>query len=529
MSETKPNQPGIPSLHDEGPRGATPRIRSCLVIIIALMLIGGFFGARQLHIGAKTDDKSKKEKSPVPVVTAKVEKKNVPVELHIVGSVAPYSTVPVISQVTGVLVKFHIRQGDFVYEGQPLFSIDSRPQRAAVQQAHAVIAKDQAQISQASANLARDMAMVRQAQATLAKDLAMVNQAKSNLARDLGQLPLARRAARRYKQLLAEGFVTSEQSEQQVTNLTTLDGTLAADRAAIQAAEATVAADRAAVASAQATALADGASVRSLEAAVQADRAAAENATIQLGYTEIRSPIKGRTGTLNVYEGTLVKASDTNPLITIDQIQPIRVSFAVPEKYLTEIRERQERSPLTVSALAPDAKHTAEKGTVSFIENTVDTTTGTITLRADFPNLDRKLWPGQFVNVNLLLRRVPEALTIPSPAVQPGQNGDFVFVVKDNNTVEVRNIVVDFTFGDISIIKSGLAAGETVVSDGQLQLTPGATVQVGGKSSRKPGPSGSPLTPTPAAPQGRETPETPSEGGHRRGRAADKTTTPGPR
>ncbi|CAN0321341.1 unnamed protein product, partial [Phaeothamnion confervicola] len=250
---------------------------------------------------------------------------------------------------------------------------------------------------------------------------------------------------------------------------------------------------RASISSAEATVQADMASVRSLQSTVEADRAAAASAGVQVGFTYIRSPIKGRTGTLNIFEGTLVQANSTTPLITIDEITPIRVSFAVPEKYLGEIRRGQQRSPLAVEAANPDGKSAPEKGVVNFIENTVDTTTGTIILRADFPNLTRRLWPGEFVTVTLLLRRVPNAIVVPSHAVQPGQSGDYVFVVKDDKTVEVRPVTVDFTYGDSSIIKTGLKKGETVVTDGQLQLTPGASVQEGGRRNKKgPGSTGLP-------------------------------------
>ena len=479
----------------EAPSHGGPRIWGCL-FLLALIAVGAFFGGRYLIASSdpnKGDKKGGKDK-PIPVAIAKVTEQSVPVEVNVVGSVTPLSTVPVTSQVGGVLVKVLIKQGDFVYNGQPLFLIDSRPEKASLDQAQAIVQKDQAQVGQATAAVTRDLAMISQAEATLAKDMAGVNQAKSNLAKDLAQLPYLRKELKRYQQLLSEGFVTPESAEQATANITSLEGTLAADRAAVQAAQSTVAADQASIASARATAVADGATVRSLASTVDADQAAAQNAAVQLTYTKISSPVKGRTGTLNIFEGTLVKANDTTPLITIDEIQPIRVTFAVPEKYLSEIRQNQERAPLAVTVHPADHKSQVEKGVVDFIENTVDATTGTITLRAQFPNLSRRLWPGQFVNVTLLLRTVANALTIPSPAVQPGPDGDFVFVVSPEKTVAVRKVQVDFTYGDISIIKSGLKAGETVVTDGQLQLTPGANITLEGRGKR--GASGSP-TPTP--------------------------------
>ncbi len=206
-----------------------------------------------------------------------------------------------------------------------------------------------------------------------------------------------------------------------------------------------------------------------------ADLALSSNAEVQLGYTQIRSPLSGRTGTLNLHEGTIIRPNDTTPLVTIDEVSPIQITFAVPEKYLQEIRQRQQQKPLQVTAEAEGAP--SQLGRVTFIENTVDVSTGTITLRADFPNRDLRLWPGQFINITLLLKKIPRALVVPSQAVQPGQKGDFVFVVKGDHTVEMRPVVVDFSLVDSTVLKSGVKEGETVVTDGQLQLTPGAKVE----------------------------------------------------
>jgi multidrug efflux system membrane fusion protein len=265
---------------------------------------------------------------------------------------------------------------------------------------------------------------------------AALKQADAILARDRAQYENARAEDRRYAELVKKGYVSQTQYEQVRTNAV------------------------------------------ALEAVVQASRAQVENAQLQLAYCTIRSPFSGRTGSLVAYEGNLIKANADTPMVTINQIQPVNVSFAVPEKTLPEIKKYMAGGALIVEALLSKDDKNPVKGKLTFIENAVDTATGTIKLKGSFANSDRKLWPGQFVNVLLTLMTQSNAIVVPTQAVQTGQTGQFVFVVKKDSTVEAKPVVVSRTFGEDSVIESGLTSGEKVVTDGQLRLTPGAKVEV---------------------------------------------------
>jgi multidrug efflux system membrane fusion protein len=211
------------------------------------------------------------------------------------------------------------------------------------------------------------------------------------------------------------------------------------------------------------------------EAAISADRASLELARLQLQRTRITAPVAGRTGALLVHQGSLVRAGDTTPLVVINQLSPAYVSFAVPARLLPELRRL---SAPAVEAQPAGSADRPSTGRVTFIDNAVDPGTDSIRLKATFRNADRRLWPGAFADVTLRLSVEPHAIVVPTRAVQPGQAGPFVYVVKADRTVEARPVVVTRTDGDESVIGSGLAAGETVVVDGQLRLTPGARVAV---------------------------------------------------
>lgn len=217
-------------------------------------------------------------------------------------------------------------------------------------------------------------------------------------------------------------------------------------------------------------------SAAALEATVQADTAAVENARVQLAYCFIRSPIDGRTGSLLVQQGNVVKANDAT-LVTINQVVPIRVSFSIPEQSLADVRKYQAAGTLKVEAMPQDGKADPVPGTLSFIGNAVDAATGTIQLKGTFPNTDRRLWPGQFVNVVLTLTVRSGAVVVPSEAIQTGQQGQYVFVVRPDLTVEARPVTAGETFGGETVIGKGIVAGETVVTDGQLRLVPGTKVE----------------------------------------------------
>ena len=224
------------------------------------------------------------------------------------------------------------------------------------------------------------------------------------------------------------------------------------------------------------------------EALVKADQAAVENLQLQLGYCSIRSPISGRTGSFLIQKGNLVKGNDENKsLLTVHQIEPIYVTFAVPEKYLGEINRRTKETRMEVQVYSPENQGSAEPviGVVSFVNNTVEVSTATIRLKASFQNRDRRLWPGQTVNVLLTLGVQPKAVVVPSQAIQSGQSGSYAFVVKQDQTAELRLVAVSRSTNGEAVIEKGLTPGETVVTDGQLLLTSGARVSIKNQNSAR--------------------------------------------
>jgi multidrug efflux system membrane fusion protein len=218
--------------------------------------------------------------------------------------------------------------------------------------------------------------------------------------------------------------------------------------------------------------------VDTLRAALQADQAMVELAQGNLDYASISSPISGRTGALQVAAGNLVKANTDPPLVVIRQVSPIYVSFAAPADRLAEIRSFSAQGSLGVQVRAPNQEQATASGSLTFIDNTVDTTTGTIGLKATFANEDRSLWPGQFVRVSLLLSSLVNAVVIPARAVQPGQQGEHVFVVSRELTAQSRVVKTGVRFGELVVIEQGVAVGEQVVTDGQLNLVAGSKVEI---------------------------------------------------
>jgi multidrug efflux system membrane fusion protein len=220
------------------------------------------------------------------------------------------------------------------------------------------------------------------------------------------------------------------------------------------------------------------ANVEALEAAVQSAQAALERSKILLGYTEIRSPIDGRTGDLKVDEGNLIKADDSTALVTINQVAPVMVRFAVPEKDLPEIKQHQAAGDLRLEAAVPNEGGAPARGDLTFINNTVDRATGTIDLKGTFANGDHRLWPGQFVDVRLTLAVQRGAVVVPAVAVQMGQSGPYVYVVQADQTVAVRPVTPGITRAGETALDQGLRAGELVVTDGVARLAPGSKVKV---------------------------------------------------
>ena len=270
---------------------------------------------------------------------------------------------------------------------------------------------------------------------------ATLQQVQANLARDLAQAEDARTQAGRYQALAGRGLVSGQELQAKATAAAALDAT------------------------------------------VQADRAAVENATVQLDYATIKAPISGRTGALIVHPGNLVRANDATALVVINRIAPINVSFGIPEGQLPAFKRYLAERSLSVEANAP-SETAPSTGTITFIDNAVDPTTGTIKIKGSFANGDRRLWPGQFVNVVVTLKTDPAAIVVPTAAIQAGQQGDFAFVVKPDQTVDLRSVTVDRTAGTESVIKTGLAAGETVITDGQLRLVAGSHIKVKSDASQ---------------------------------------------
>lgn len=220
-----------------------------------------------------------------------------------------------------------------------------------------------------------------------------------------------------------------------------------------------------------------GAAANAMAATVAADKAAVETAKINLEYTSIYSPINGRTGSVGVKEGNLVKANDVPILVTINQIEPIYVSFSIPEQQLAELKQYSNAKSLKVDA-APQGSTQHFQGKLTFIDNSVDLTTGTIKLKATFDNAAHVLWPGQFADVNLTLKSQPNAVVVPTAALQTSQNGTYVYVVEQDLTAKQQPVKVGWNVGEDTVIASGLQPGQRVVTDGQLRLTPGAKVDI---------------------------------------------------
>jgi len=355
-----------------------------------------------------------------PVYVSKAVLKRVPIEIETVGNVEAYSTVTVKAQVGGELTIVDFQEGADIRKGDRLFVIDPRPYEAQVVQAEATLAKDKAQLQAAQANLARDMA----------------------------QEEFARSQARRYSELSLQGVLAKDSAEQADSQAKAAVEAIRADRAAIE----------------------------SMQANIAADQAALDRAKLQLEYCTIRSPIDGRTGHLMVKQGNVIKANDVD-LVTINQLHPIYGTFTVPETNFPLIKTHMAAGDIVVEAKL-QGQNGVDKGKLSFVENTVDSATGTIRLKALFDNAGTRLWPGQFVRVTIRMNAAGDSIIVPTTAVQTSQDGKFVYVVKPDMTVEARPVVPGRTIERDVVIEKGLRDGESVVTSGQLRLVPGSRVDI---------------------------------------------------
>jgi multidrug efflux system membrane fusion protein len=341
-----------------------------------------------------TDESAHPAFPPVAVLVAKAIQKSVPDQLQAIGTVEAFATVGIKARVEGELVAIHFKEGDYVTQGQLLFTLDPRPFQAALDSARANLARDQATAHQASVD------------------------------------------EQRYHTLWEQQVGSRQQFDQSHATAASSAGTVAADRAML------------------------------------------ESAKLNLEFTQITAPVAGRTGSLQSHLGDLIKEDADNPIVTIAQIEPLYVTFSIPEKDLATVRRAMEIHQLTVTAMLPGDQAPSETGILAFVDNTVDKTTGTIILKGLFPNRDRRLWPGQFVNVSLTLDEIPNAILVPTQAIQTGQDGQFVFVVGPDMKATPHPVVAGPAIGDETVIERGIEAGATVVTDGQLRLMPGAAVRI---------------------------------------------------
>ena len=346
--------------------------------------------------------------------------RSVPVEIKAIGKVEAYAAVTVKSIITGTLMKAHFAEGAAVKQGDLLFEIDPRPYLESIRQWEA--------------NIARDKALQAQAEATLTS--AQAAEAFHTL------------QATRYEKLAAQGIGSREQADQTASEAR-------ARRTAVRAVSA---------------------NIDSVKATIRADEASLENAKLNLSYCFIRSPLTGRTGDLRLKPGNIIKANDSD-LLTINQTLPTYVTFTIPEIRLATLRQRMKSGRLPVSALIPGDTAAVPQGTITFLDNAVDGATGSIRLKATFPNADTRLWPGQFVNVTVLLESLQNAVVIPAAALQNSQTGNYVYVLTDKQTVELRPVVLGPRVDRDVAIESGLRPGEKVVVEGQLRLAPGSKVK----------------------------------------------------
>jgi len=357
----------------------------------------------------------------VPVEVANVTLKNVPVDISVVGNVEAYSVVTMRAQTGGMLTKVNFQEGDYVKKDDVLFLIDRKPLEG----------------------------QMKSAMANLQKSTALELQAEANLHRDAANAKYAREQTDRYLKGVEQGIFAKEQGEQLKSNAESLAQVLEADKAAINSAK----------------------------AQMESDQSAINNLNIQLGYTTVPAPISGRTGNISQKAGNIITAGTTE-LAIINQVEPIYVTFSVPEARLADIKRYSESNKLAVTARAQDGTGDVEQGELTFIDNSVDTSTGTIKLKGTFPNKAHKLWPGQFVNVVLRLTTRNNAVVVPNQAVQTGQDGTYVYVVGEDRTVKVVPIKTGPRIDQDMVIEDGLKGGETVVTEGQLRLQPGSKVQI---------------------------------------------------
>jgi membrane fusion protein, multidrug efflux system len=373
------------------------------------------------------------DRPPSPVQVSVAISQDVPTYIDAIGKTVAREVVAIQPQVSGRITKIHFTDGANVRKGDLLFTIDTRPFEA----------------------------NVRQAQANLSKDAALKKQAEANLAKEIAQANWGLAQVERYRKLVEQGVVPREQYEELRANYDSLKANVEAARA----------------------------SVRSADESIRVDAAAVENAKVELSYCYIRSPIDGRAGQRLVDLGNVVNpggssnnaetnAVNTNALLVIERLDPIYADFSISQSSLGAVQQQMQAGTLRAEVRLPDTGAEAVIGHLTFVDNAVQSQTGQVTLRATVPNVGHQFWPGRFVNIRLVLSTIQSAVLIPASAPQMSAKGSFVYVVKDDSTAEQRPVSLGQRQGELIVVESGVNAGERVVINGQLGVTPGGKVLV---------------------------------------------------
>lgn len=371
--------------------------------VLAVIALAALPRTFERSVSALAAEKPPAAAASIPVTAGVVATADVPVVLNGIGTVQAFNMVTIKSRVDGQIVKVEFAEGQEVKAGDRLVQIDPRPFQAALEQAQAAKAKDEATLASAQADLDR------------------------------------------YSKLVGSGYQTRQSYDQQK------------------------------------------AVVAQTQAAIKGDQAQIDTAQLNLGYSDIRSPIDGRLGAKLVDAGNMVRATDATGLVTIAQLKPIFVSFTLPQDVAHKVRERQAKAPLEVMAYGQDATTLLATGKLTLIDNAIDQATGTIRLKASFANGDERLWPGEFANLRVILNVRKGATTVPAQTVQDGATGHFAYVIKPDDTVERREVEIAGVQDGVAIVTKGLSPGEKIVVDGQYRLTQGARVRL---SAPAPGAAG---------------------------------------
>ena len=405
--------------------------RSAVLFAVALLAPGLLFVGCSNKAAQATF-----ERPPAPVSTTIAVSQDVPTYIDAIGKTVAREVVSIQPQVSGRITKIHFTDGANVKKGDLLFTIDPRP--------------FEANLSQAQAKVSQDIALKKQAEANLASEIAKAN---------WGNVQVSR-----YRTLVQQGVVSREQFEELTATQKSLDANVGSAHAA----------------------------VNSADESIKVDTAAVDSARVQLSYCTIRAPIDGRAGQRLVDVGNVVNpgggsnnnsSSSGNPangntLLVIERLDPIYADFTISQNSLAEVQQQMRANKLTAEVHLPEDTEAPVVGQLTFLNNSVENTTGTVGLRATVPNSGHRFWPGRFVNIRLVLNTIHQAVLVPATAPQMSANGSFVYVVKQDSTAEQRPVTLGQRQGDLVVVESGVTSGERVVTAGQLGVTPGGKVRI---------------------------------------------------